>query len=1387
MLPSSIDGVVERVSGSYQLLLLFLLLINLMHVCIHSSITEHHLTTPEHHCKLPQGWKEQEWLPTAAVSAIKPVAKNRDIENKQRKFAMKSDWQDTKTISWSSISPVNSEQHEKGGAREDDFISGGKKYRSKRVSRAAKWRATLKLQPLDTLNIPYKRSTLFPIAEKLTTHRERKRSYLITPPGKCFFSSHHPCITEENISVPLHLLALHTNGTGRYWVQVRPPPNQETLKKTSNKMVNKTDRRLNFNPGKSGVGDKTSYLQKERVLLRKIKLTQKPTNLFLDDERHHALRKCDSRGKEYWPSKSLSNHPASFPEQGKVSRLFMTEQKLLVRKPVYRKTTGNDLFPLPNMRTQAEKKYSYRKRDLEMRRSKRRAGFVVDDSPFVLLKGKTFIRNLPENEMNSNVFRDQQKGQFNRSHFFHGVYSFEIVPEEILSEEIDRFHNSSRIHRFDVPETKHISTKTSGSSEKTLFRDTFYRFENTSDSIVFQSLIKNETFEFSNLNTTLVKPDNEESNVWSTSHVQTPFTKGFITYSSCEMYVDSLDRRKGTKSCVYGYIFQLQDSEWSITAEWGLVCERAWLRPWLSTITHCGGAIGALSGGLLADRLGRHYVLVGAVWGAGVLGIVIHLVRRLILFVALRGLQELCLQAMWVVSWVLVCESLPHNLRLSGLLSCVAAAAVGAAAAAAAAHFLQSWRSVQLALSLPLVTSVVYVWVIPEPIRWLLASGESGRALVESHRTARYNRRKLPPSTEAHVSNLATAAARKGRSRPGSLALLLDKNGHSLDLFKDKNGYSLGTVFKGKNGYSLDVFKDKNGFYLDIVFKEKSSYSLDTVFKDKNDYFPRFFISLTTGMTYHAIMSSATHSNASELWLRPLDWTAHSGNKFHELLNRLHSRVWILRLSVVSALRLVAVLISGILLSVMRRKFVLITSQLLTTVLTVAMVAVRIFWTGSETLSSLVLCSMLLLDVLVSHCALCTLVVLSLDVLPTVARASGLGVLAAVAAIGQLVMPLLLLVGSLTYPFVPWVILSSGTFISSVLTLLLPDTTTTALPDFAEDSEMLGRKLTIFRLAMGRESGNIRCSIMSVIDVSRDNGNTSDSTECKSFRRYPLEQTRKSIKRKTSYGDRKSQHTKTSGVNRAPKSVKRNNDSESSEEIGPSRGVGRIDVLSKVNESKAVQTNFPRETSANQTIHDNYSHKSLCSIEMKHLKPSSSPTDFGRNDPHASTLCEACKESTSLEHNPKLTKRSALNTTNNSSKWKSQTRNDLSKISTPPPAICKVKETHESLPKIPKIRIKSPEVTPTTSRGNHALEQTSMVKENSILDTKPTSSKIDPNPGQKPKPRVSKDIFMRLQELKKAAKLTGECELFSEIHSRSSDCTVSSSKASSEMINKEPA
>ncbi|CAB4058673.1 SLC22A7 [Lepeophtheirus salmonis] len=75
--------------------------------------------------------------------------------------------------------------------------------------------------------------------------------------------------------------------------------------------------------------------------------------------------------------------------------------------------------------------------------------------------------------------------------------------------------------------------------------------------------------------------------------------------SQCEMWIDPGNTSKGTQSCINGYEFEFDNNEWTIVAEWGLVCDRKYVGPLVTTIYFTGVMIGGVIFGYLSDRFGR--------------------------------------------------------------------------------------------------------------------------------------------------------------------------------------------------------------------------------------------------------------------------------------------------------------------------------------------------------------------------------------------------------------------------------------------------------------------------------------------------------------------------------------------------------------------------------------------------------------------------------------------------------------------------------------------------------------------------------------------------------------------------------------------------------------
>lgn len=81
--------------------------------------------------------------------------------------------------------------------------------------------------------------------------------------------------------------------------------------------------------------------------------------------------------------------------------------------------------------------------------------------------------------------------------------------------------------------------------------------------------------------------------------------------SQCLMFKDFDNHTLGTQPCLDGYEFAMENTkEWNVVAEWGLVCERAFIGPLLTTVYFSGVMLGGLIFGSLSDRFGRKNMYV---------------------------------------------------------------------------------------------------------------------------------------------------------------------------------------------------------------------------------------------------------------------------------------------------------------------------------------------------------------------------------------------------------------------------------------------------------------------------------------------------------------------------------------------------------------------------------------------------------------------------------------------------------------------------------------------------------------------------------------------------------------------------------------------------------
>jgi len=94
--------------------------------------------------------------------------------------------------------------------------------------------------------------------------------------------------------------------------------------------------------------------------------------------------------------------------------------------------------------------------------------------------------------------------------------------------------------------------------------------------------------------------------------------------------------------------------------------------------------------------------------------------------------------------------------RYRTLAGCVVEAfwASGVILLAAIAKAVQHWRYIQLAINIPTLATIFYIWIIPESVRWLLSKGKLKRAEDIVIKIASYNSLRLERYQPALVTSI---------------------------------------------------------------------------------------------------------------------------------------------------------------------------------------------------------------------------------------------------------------------------------------------------------------------------------------------------------------------------------------------------------------------------------------------------------------------------------------------------------------------------------------------------------------------------------------------------------------------------------------------------------
>ncbi|KAM3606834.1 uncharacterized protein V6R79_024146 [Siganus canaliculatus] len=195
-----------------------------------------------------------------------------------------------------------------------------------------------------------------------------------------------------------------------------------------------------------------------------------------------------------------------------------------------------------------------------------------------------------------------------------------------------------------------------------------------------------------------------------------------------------------TVQCQSGWVYDNSTFTSTLATEWDLVCDKKHLTKTTSSIFFFGVMIGAFAFGYLCDKYGRRPTLLVSYVMATVFGFATAFANSFALFAVLRFLTGFGLIGTGFNSMVLSIEWVDTRHRsLVGVMGSLCWSA-GNMLLAAFAFLINDWRTLNMAVTAPLVLAVLTWWWIPESARWLLANGKVEQAQFYLDKCAKLNK-----------------------------------------------------------------------------------------------------------------------------------------------------------------------------------------------------------------------------------------------------------------------------------------------------------------------------------------------------------------------------------------------------------------------------------------------------------------------------------------------------------------------------------------------------------------------------------------------------------------------------------------------------------------------
>ncbi|GAB6024861.1 hypothetical protein CHUAL_009976 [Chamberlinius hualienensis] len=227
------------------------------------------------------------------------------------------------------------------------------------------------------------------------------------------------------------------------------------------------------------------------------------------------------------------------------------------------------------------------------------------------------------------------------------------------------------------------------------------------------------------------------------------------TFESCLMYKNPENHTWGTEKCIHGYDYQIIEGRVPIAVEWDLVCDNVFLVRLAQTIFFAGVMIGGLLFGYFADRIGRKPIILFTLYCQAIFGVIVAFSANYIMFVVLKFFQGMMLQGLQTSNNTAVMELYQTRFRTRAGMGVAMLATACSMIIGLISYLVPHWKYMQLTISVPSVITILFLWFLPESLRWLLSAKKLDEANIVALKYANYNKLQSPTNLEQKLEQLS--------------------------------------------------------------------------------------------------------------------------------------------------------------------------------------------------------------------------------------------------------------------------------------------------------------------------------------------------------------------------------------------------------------------------------------------------------------------------------------------------------------------------------------------------------------------------------------------------------------------------------------------------------